>query len=309
MKTSKRIAALALMVLMLLSLSVPGYALEILLYELVKDAVEPFGTEEPTPTPTPEPTPTPWVFDASQAVSSSFNNNQSILLPTPTPLVGSNISDTYTPPKAPLPILTAAPATAIPATPRPATPKPASPPASPTQAQAVAQAPQQPGLPGAGTARGKNAEATSFGLYVKELRPTLTDKWYLLTPVNLSQEGLLSYPLIADNAHIIGNITITIRAGQLRVDYQVVSGVAVSRELLTFFADVDSIPTLNPDLLAGQNHAFSQNLDIQQTFGEDHKVLLYINLLTNYKTNLKGISAFAPEQHRSFMVNLMALLD
>ena len=192
--------------------------------------------------------------------------------------------------------------------------KPPQPTKAPPQATAKPQ-PQPTAKPTAkppATQKGNNqkaAEVTSFGLYFEELRPKLTDKWYMGTPIDLSQEGINQYPLVASNAHIIGNAQVTVLGGKLLVSYQAVSGVKVGSEFFTIFRNLDEIQTLSVKLLAPQARAFGQPIDIQQSFGDDRKVILYLFLTADYSAKGPGITAFVPDQQRPFMQFLMANLD
>ncbi|MDD4081504.1 MAG: hypothetical protein PHP02_08875 [Eubacteriales bacterium] len=173
---------------------------------------------------------------------------------------------------------------------------------------ATSQATKKPQLAPKAQAQ-KGAEVTSFGLYFEELRPKLTDTWYMFTPLDLTDQGMLTYPMVANNATIVGSVIITVAGGQLTVTYQPAPGVTTTREFFTLFPSLDAIQTLNVDLLAGQARPFGQPIDIQQAFGEDRKVILYLNNLADYDAAKSGLAAFVPEQHRAFMQNLLPLLD
>lgn len=154
----------------------------------------------------------------------------------------------------------------------------------------------------------KGAEMTSFGLYFEDLRPKLTDKWYLFTPLDLSVEGSLSYPLVAENAHIIGAVHVTVAGGQVTVNIQPLAGVAVSRAFHTLVPSLDSLQTLNPGLL-GPGLPNNTPLSIEGTFGADRKVVLYVNYQVDFQNSLAGVTPFVPEQHQLFMQNLLPLVD
>lgn len=152
-------------------------------------------------------------------------------------------------------------------------------------------------------------EFTSFGLYFREMRPKLTDEWYMFTPIDLGVEGLQSYPLVADNAWIIGEMRVTIQNGMVTVDYEVANGVRVGREFYTFFPYLDAVQTVNVSLLAGQAFPFRQPISIQDTFGSDAKVIIYLNCTADFSKNLPGITPFNPEAFRPWMRNMLLLLD
>ncbi len=244
------------------------------------------------------------------------------VLPLPTPVIVIPPFTTIKPPLITLPPLVTLPPLATKAPipplgtlipiPLPATAVPTAPPApAPTAPPAPAPTAKPAAKPAAKPQSNAftGAEMTSFGLYFEDFRPKLTEEWYMFTPIDLVVEGVLTYPLVAQNAWIVGSVTITIRNGEVTLDYQVLSGVTVQREFFTLAANLDSFQTLNPQLLAGQNMPLRTPINISQTFGEDRKVVLYLNNLVDFNTGLAGITAFDPEANRVFMQNLMGLLD
>lgn len=74
----------------------------------------------------------------------------------------------------------------------------------------------------------------------------------MFAPLDLAAQGMLTTPLVGNNAAIVGNVIITVAAGQLTVTCQPAPGVTATREFFTLFPSLDSIQTLNVDLLAGQ---------------------------------------------------------
>lgn len=295
----RKLLALMLCALLLLSLVPPAQAIEIIILDKLLNPKTP--TPAPTPTPTPAPDPGTIIGAGSLSLGSGLGYYQT---PTPTPTPDPRIITEQN-----IGLSDAAVAGIIAAsatnTPAPATSKPS----SGNKAAAATATPKPKGSSAQKGGPQKGAEVTGFGLYAQELRPKLTDQWYMLTPVDLGAEGILSYPLVGQNAHIVGSMMISVQAGALRVDLQPLPGVAITRQLVTFFDNLDDIKTLHPDLLMGQGVRTGENISIADKFGQDRKVLLYVNLLADYDTNGQGIAAFMPDQHRFFMQNLMSLLD
>ncbi len=284
----KKILALSLCLVLALAVALPAQAiLEFIIIDEILDEVK--ATPEPTPAPAPEPTP-----NLLEGISSPFNPGKlDIHFPTPAPTKPPYFQDPGSIPKTLRPILpTMAPPspTKAPAPPK-ATPKP-------TQKPPASKGGQQKGL-----------EATSFGLYFEELRPKLTDSWYMFTPLDLASEGVMSYPLVAGNAYIVGSVNVVVQGGQVTITYQAAPGVSTGREFFALFPNLDAIQTLSAQLLAGQARPFGQPINIQQAFGEDRKVVLYLNNTVDFNAAKAGVTAFVPDQHRFFMQNLLPLLD
>lgn len=299
----RKLLALMLCALLLLSLVPPAQAIEIIILDKL------LNPKTPTPAPTPTPTPDPGTNIGAGSLSLGTGlSHYKAPTPTPTPDPSIIAEQSIGLSDAAVAAIIAASATNTPA---PATSKPSATnkPSSGNKAAAATATPKPKGSSAQKGGKQKGAEVTSFGLYAQELRPKLTDQWYMLTPVDLGAEGILSYPLVGQNAHIVGSMMISVQAGALRVDLQPLPGVAVTKQLVTFFDSLDGIKTLHPDLLMGQGVRTGENINIADKFGQDRKVLLYVHLLADYDTNGQGIAAFMPDQHRFFMQNLMSLLD
>jgi hypothetical protein len=149
----------------------------------------------------------------------------------------------------------------------------------------------------------------SMGLYFREMRPILTDEWYLFTPIELGFEGEQIYPLIASNAYEVGELKLTIENGQLLVKYSVLDGIKIKDEFLTFFPNLDSVKTVNVKMLQGQEFKFNEPIDIAAVFGEDAKVILYMNNAASFNNTVPGLKHFVVEDYRPWMYEIMNLLD
>lgn len=300
----RKVFALLLTALLLFVTLLPAQALEIIILDKILDHLK-----DPTPTPPPPPTPEPTII---LNLNPGSLQDQLPLQPiiTPAPTIKIDFIQTVGPIKDLLPdlVATPAPATAAPVTAAPQAPvttaKPA-PAATPKPAPAATKKPAA--KPPSGKISG--AEATSFGLIIAELRPRLSDSWHMFTPLDLSADSTLSYPLIAQNAFAVGTVKVVVSGGNLTVSYQLVDGVRATRDFLVVVPNLDSLQTLNPSLLANQARAFNQPINIAQSFGEDKKVALYINNAVDFDTKLKGILPFDPEANRMFMQNLLGLVD
>ena len=169
--------------------------------------------------------------------------------------------------------------------------------------------PRKTSMPNIERAPQGDSVLTSFGLYWQELLPRLTEDWYMFTPIDLSKEGEQLFPLIASNAWIIGQARLTLLGGTLRVDCEVLDGVKVLREFLTFFPDLNSVHTISLPLLSNRNFPFRSPLNIQSIFPGDTQVLMYINNSVVFDTSLPGLSTFDVELFRPWMQDMLTILD
>jgi hypothetical protein len=149
----------------------------------------------------------------------------------------------------------------------------------------------------------------SLGLYFREMRPQLTDEWYFFTPIELNFDSVQVYPLIASNSYEVGELTLTIENGQLLAQYWVLDGIKINDEFLTFFENLDSVQTVNVKMLEGQEFKFNEPIDIAANFGEDTRVILYMNNAVSFNNTVPGLKHFVVETYRPWMWEVMKLLD
>lgn len=291
----KRFFALALCLALALAAALPARA--IIEFIVLDKLLNPKST--PTPAPPPETAASSFSDLISQPI---YGIPTSRLFPNPTPTPTtppyfSNPGDILIPPLFPRPT------SALPS----ANPKPTAKPTAKPGTKPTTKPAKKP--PASKDGQQKGVEVTSFGLYFEELRPKLTDSWYMFTPLDLSVEGVMSYPLIAGNAHIVGSVSVAVQGGQVTITCQAAPGVSTDREFFTLFPSLDSIQSLNVQLLAAQARPFGQPINIQQAFGDDRKIVLYLNNTVSFNASQAGVTAFVPDQHRFFMQNLLPLLD
>ena len=263
---------------------------------VVSPFIEPFG--EATPTPSPAPRLLEGLFKDRVDVEST---RAPIFTPTPTLKVFIPVDSIDLDPPAIKDLFPTA-------TPKP-TAKPTAKPAQPAATKAPSQPAGPVGNPGQASKGFKGAILNPVGLPVLSLRPALTDQWFMLTPIDLADEGRQNYRLIANNRHEVGWVKTIIQDGTLTVQTEILNGVKVIDPFLTFFKDLDDIKTLDVRLLANKRFPLEQPIPIAQTFAEDQKVLLYLHITADYGANVKGMTEFIPENYASYMADLLELLD
>ncbi|MHC1786037.1 MAG: hypothetical protein AB9880_03090 [Christensenellales bacterium] len=167
----------------------------------------------------------------------------------------------------------------------------------------VTSPPNQTPKPGSGQ------NVCSMGLYFREMRPKLTDEWFFFTPIELNNEGVQIYPLIASNAYEVGELKLTISGGQLLPEYWMLDGIQILDEFITFFPTLDSVQTVNVQMLAPGEFPFNQPIDIAATFGADTRVIVYMNNAVKFNNTVPGLVHFNVDNYRPWMFEIMQLLD
>lgn len=129
----------------------------------------------------------------------------------------------------------------------------------------------------------------SFGPQFRDITPELTDKWYMFTALDLSQDGTQSYELIGGNAYVIGRAYVTVEGDSVTVDYEYVNDdVWAFNDFFTFFADYDSVTTVEPAQIDSP-YTYGQTYSIQNDLNGDTDVLLFMCNEVTFKDDNKQI--------------------
>ena len=132
----------------------------------------------------------------------------------------------------------------------------------------------------------------SFGPHFRDIDPELTDKWYMFSAIDLSQDGVQTYELVAGGRYKIGNVTIAVNGDEVTVDYDYFNDLYVYNQgdFFTIFPDFDSITTVEPSELTAME--YGKTYSIANDLGGDTNVLLYTCNVVNFQTDIEGIERF-----------------
>jgi hypothetical protein len=135
--------------------------------------------------------------------------------------------------------------------------------------------------------------ACSLGLRFRDEAPDLTDKWYMYTPVDLTQDGVQTFPLIASNVHIIGTVSVTVDDGKATVAYKLdTKKIKVKDEFLTFFPDLESVKAVEPEELKEQGFLFGELIQVAEQLHGADSVLLFLRLVIDYDIYADGVKRY-----------------
>jgi len=131
----------------------------------------------------------------------------------------------------------------------------------------------------------------SFGPHFRDVTPSLTDDWYMFTALDLSQNGVQTYEMVAGNVFIVGTVTITVDGDEVTVHYEYVNDKIMEEDsFFTFFNDYDSITTVNPNELA--TWEYDKTYSIANDLGGDTSVLLFTCNEVTFRDDNPGIVRF-----------------
>ena len=125
-----------------------------------------------------------------------------------------------------------------------------------------------------------------IGLYLKELKPELTDKWYMIVPVDLREWGTYRYPCAASNLYYLGAVDVTISTKNVKVDYVLPDGnIYPQKNCMCWFTSLDEITPEFLETLETPYHYGEPVSRKEQLKGHDI-VLLFICNHINYRIPL-----------------------
>ena len=147
-----------------------------------------------------------------------------------------------------------------------------------------------------------NNTACSFGPAFRDVKPSLTDKWYLFTAVDLSIQGRQEFEYIASNMYVIGKVYVDVYGDQVTVTYhnfyeEQGGNIETQSEFFTFFHDLKSVKNVEPETMDDPGYQFGWPISIENDLDGDTRVLLFIrNRVTyrDYVTNSHKLTRFWP---------------
>ncbi len=136
-----------------------------------------------------------------------------------------------------------------------------------------------------------NNTITSFGPSIRDLIGG--GVWNRVTPLNLAEEGMFTYPLIASNLYTVGTAMVINEKGTQMISYKLNSKkITVHSKTLVIYPNIEALRT-------GENAVvleFDQPAELQEYFGEDQLVLMAITLKADYDAMDPGVQGFREDE-------------
>lgn len=149
---------------------------------------------------------------------------------------------------------------------------------------------------------------STFGLALRDVRPELTDKWYNVTPVDLSQDGTTAIELVAGNLYIVGKVLVTVKGDEVVVTYESRGmnndTLRMESEFFTLFPNLDAITTVEPEEI-GEGFKFGEAISIANDLEGNANQLLFVRNVATYRDHVNSTTKYTrlwPNQpHRKEM--------
>lgn len=159
-----------------------------------------------------------------------------------------------------------------------------------------------------------NNTVCAFGPRLRDvnLYPYDTDLWYMFTPFDASQDGVQTYELVASNKLIVGNVTLTIKEGNLTIDYTLndTANFAIDLEFFTVLNRINDLTQYEPEELMNMRWNKKQAYNLAETFGDDTSLVLYFCSRCTYSDSSKYIGLnYDSNAHRVLLQRMLDLMD
>ena len=161
--------------------------------------------------------------------------------------------------------------------------------------------------------------ACSFGPAFRDMRPSLTDKWYTFTPIDLTKQGRQTFEYVASNMYVIGQVYVDVTGDTVRVTYHNYyadqsGNTETLTEYFTFFPDLKSVTNVDPETMDDLGFHFGEDISIEKDLNGDTNVLLFVrNQVTycDYVTNSHKLTRFWPNlpERKALRQQMQAMMD
>ena len=141
--------------------------------------------------------------------------------------------------------------------------------------------------------------ACSLGLRFRDEAPDLTDKWYMYTPVDLTKDGVQTFPLIASNVHIIGTVLVTVEDGKATVAYKLdTKKIKVKEEFLTFLPDLASVNSVEPEKMEDLWYKLNEPFPVNEKLQNAGNALMFMRLVIDYDIYADGVERYHESMYK-----------
>ena len=137
------------------------------------------------------------------------------------------------------------------------------------------------------------------GIPLRDYYPGLTNKWYHVVPVDLTQEGVFRYQTLVSNMYYLGYCEVTIKDGTVTTDYFLPYGsVEPEQQCVAWFTSMDEITSgflEDPK----SSFRFGKPVSIQDDLKGQDIALLFICNRISYKVPYKLVHGVPRRYYRN----------
>ena len=136
----------------------------------------------------------------------------------------------------------------------------------------------------------------------------------MFTPFDASQDGVQTYELVASNMYIVGSLTLTIKDGNLTVNYKLNDPYKfnVTLEFFTVLNRIGDLTQYEPEDLVRMGLGLKKNqpINLAEKFGDDTNLVLYFCSRCDYTYSAKYESLnYNSTAHKRLLNTMLDLMD
>lgn len=161
-----------------------------------------------------------------------------------------------------------------------------------------------------GTIPLNNNTLCAFGPRLRDMN--LYDEWYMFTPFDASKQGTQTYDLVASNTFIVGKVTLTIKDGNLKIDYSLLDNAKfkVTLEFFTVLGRINDLTQYEPEELLNLRLSKGQTINLEENFGDDTNLVLYFCSRCDYTYSQKfSYLTYYSTANQALLSRMMDLMD
>ena len=149
----------------------------------------------------------------------------------------------------------------------------------------------------------RNQSACSLGIRFRDLENKLTNKWYMFTPVKLT-EGEQTLDLIAANCYKVGTVTLTVAEGKAKVSLN------LKRDVKLIDATVAVVPSF-AEITSVEPASFETYAPDTEIAVEGDQAVLFVLAHVDYDTEAGNVEWFSnnSKDYQKLVEELKALMD
>lgn len=149
----------------------------------------------------------------------------------------------------------------------------------------------------------RNQSACSLGIRFRDLENKLTNKWYMFTPVKLT-EGEQTLDLIAANCYKVGTVTLTVAEGKAKVSLN------LKRDVKLIDATVAVVPSF-AEITSVEPASFETYAPDTEIAVEGDQAVLFVLVHVDYDTEAGNVEWFSnnSKDYQKLVEELKALMD
>ena len=153
-----------------------------------------------------------------------------------------------------------------------------------------------------------NNTICTLGPSFRDLDNPKTDKWYTFTPLDLSQSGTFSIPLVGGNCYVIGEVVFNVNGDTFNVNYRYFNNGGYDTEdlsqYITLFNTYDEITTQALNDQPDSRFEYGKDYSISGDLGGCTTPLLFVCNRASFYDNNGGISRYIKQDYQELLSSM-----